>query len=148
MESLPNLSPSPSVTVTRVKNTLVVGLSMDLGLQALEQLYEQVLTQVHQQGANAIVFECSAIQYMDRYEFEKLCALFRTLTVLGSQACLAGLRPGVVKYLVLADAECSGIRAFLNLDEALAHFADHRNGDEASVDRVAEETTAGDRDAK
>ena len=111
-----------SVTATRVGNNLVVALPADLNDSALEQVRACALAQVHRQPTQAVIFECSAVRYMDREEFEQLCALFRVVTMLGTQACLVGLGPGIVKYLVMANVDSAGVLAFLDLNEALEHF--------------------------
>lgn len=112
-----------SVTATRVRNNLVVTLPADLSGSVLEQLRQVTLGQVQQQRLTAVILECSAVHYMDLHEFEQMCALIRTVQVLGPQPCLVGLRAGIVKYLVQSNADCAGIRAFLDLNEALDHFA-------------------------
>lgn len=118
-----------SVTATRVKNNLVVTLPADLSGSVLEQLRQVTLGQVHQQRLTAVIFECSAVHYMDLHEFEQLCTTARTVRVLGSQPCLVGLRAGIVKYLVQSNADCAGIRAFLDLNEALDYFAGFSEAD-------------------
>lgn len=111
-----------TVTANRVGNNLVVTLPPELTDAILEQVRTVALRHVHQQATQAVIFECSAVQFMDRQEFEQLCALSRVVSVLGAQACLVALSPGIVKYLVMANAECAGLRAFLDLNEALEHF--------------------------
>lgn len=111
-----------SVTSTRVGNNLVVALPSDLTDSTMEQVRTVALEHVHCEPTQAVIFECSAVHYMDRQEFEQLCALFRVVSVLGSQACLVGLGPGIVKYLVMANVDSSGLLAFLDLNEALQHF--------------------------
>lgn len=111
-----------TVTATRVGNNLVATLPPELTDASLEQVKAIALQQVHQQATQAVIFECSAVQFMDRQEFEQLRALMRVVSVLGAQACVVGLSPGIVKYLVMANADCAGLRAFLDLNEALEQF--------------------------
>lgn len=111
-----------SVTATRVGDNLVVTLPPDLTDSTLEQVRTVALTHVHKAPTQAVIFECSAVHYMDRQEFEQLCALFRVVAMLGAKACLVGLGPGIVKYLVMANVDSAGLLAFLDLNEALEHF--------------------------
>lgn len=111
-----------SVTSTRVGNNLVVALPSDLTDSTMEQVRSVALEHVHREPTQAVIFECSSVHYMDRQEFEQLSALFRVVSVLGAQACLVGLGPGIVKYLVMANVDSSGLLAFLDLNEALGHF--------------------------
>ncbi len=112
-----------AVTGTRVKDNLVVTLPADLSGDALAQIREVTLHQLHDDRPSAVILECSGVSYMDTREFEELRAICGTIAVLGARTCFTGLRPGIVKHLVLSDANLSGVRAFLGLNEALDHLA-------------------------
>lgn len=114
---------SDTITSTHVKNTLVVTLPAEFSATAVEQLHEVALEHVHEHRMKAVVFDCSALHYMDRQEFDQLRAALSVLAMLGAQPCLVGLRPGIIKYLILANVDNSGIQAFLDLNEALDHFS-------------------------
>lgn len=119
---------SPDVAATRIKDNLVLNLPSEFGPSTLEQLRQLVLDQVHENHTLAVIFDCSAVQYMDRHEFSELCVISRVVMVLGARPCFAGLRPGVVKYLVQADADCPGIKTYFDLNAALDHFAAQKAG--------------------
>ena len=115
---------SNTPTATRIGSNLVLTLPRELGPAALAEFRKLVLDQTHGSRALAVIFDCSSVHYMDRHEFAELCAISRIVTVLGSHPCFAGLRPGIVKYLVQVDADFSGVQAFLDLNAALDHFSD------------------------
>ncbi len=114
---------SSEATATRIKSNLVLTLPGELGPSVIEKIRQLVVDQTHDHRALKVIFDCSAVQYMDCHEFGELRAICRMVMVLGSTPCFAGLRPGVVKYLVQADADCSGLEAFLDLNTALDHFS-------------------------
>ncbi len=112
-----------AVTGTRVRDNLVVTLPADLSGDALEQVRQVTLHQVHGNRPLAVILECSAVSYMDAHEFSELRAIASVVAVLGARTCFAGLRPGIVKHLVLSDADLTGIQGFLGLNEALDYLA-------------------------
>ena len=111
-----------AVTGTRVKDNLVVTLPADLSGDVLAQVREVTLHQLRDDRPSAVILECSAVSYMDTHEFEELRAISGTIAVLGARTCFTGLRAGIVKHLVLSDANLDGVRAFLGLNEALDHL--------------------------
>lgn len=112
-----------TVTATRVKDNLVVTLPADLSGGTLTQLRDVALQQVQGTQLTAVILECSAVNYMDTHEFEELRTIAAVIAVLGARTCFAGLRPGIVKHLVLSDTKLDGVQAFLGLNEALDHLA-------------------------
>ncbi len=112
-----------AVTGTRVRDNLVVTLPTDLSGDTLAQVRDVTLHQVHNDRPSAVILECSAVSYMDTHEFDELRAISDVVAVLGARTCFAGLRPGIVKHLVLSDVNLDGVRAFLGLNEALDHLA-------------------------
>ena len=112
-----------TVTGTRIKDNLVVTLPADLSGETIEQARQVTLHQVHGNRPLAVILECSAVSYMDKHEFGELRAISSVVAVLGARTCFAGLRAGIVKHLVLSDADLSGVQAFLGLNEALDYLS-------------------------
>lgn len=112
-----------TVTGTHVNDNLVVALPADLSGGALEKVRQLTLDRVHDDQLAAVILECSAVSYMDAQEFVELCQIADVISVLGARSCFVGLRPGIVKHLVLSDVKVDGIRAFLGLNEALDYLA-------------------------
>lgn len=112
-----------NVTGTRVNDNLVMTLPADLAGNVIDQVRDMALRQVQGSRLSAVIFECSAVSYMDLHEFEALREISRVVSVLGARPYFAGLRPGIVKYLVLSDANLEEVRAFLGLNEVLEHLA-------------------------
>ena len=77
------------------------------------------LRDVHEKGCQSIIFELSAVKFMDTIEFEGLKTISEMASILGAQSMFVGLQPGIVSHLVASDAETGGISAALDLNEAL-----------------------------
>ncbi len=112
-----------TVTGTRVNDHLVVALPADLSGDVLEQVREMTLDQVRADRIGVVILECTAVRYMDVHEFTELHTIADVITVLGARTCFVGLRPGIVKHLVLSDVDLSRVRAFLGLNEALDYLS-------------------------
>lgn len=111
-----------TVTATNIKNNLVVTLPFDLSGSALDQVRSATLDAIQESTIHAVIFECSSMKFIDANEFDVLKSICAMSDVLGAKPILTGLRPEIIKYLILADMDCSGIRAFLGLNEALDYL--------------------------
>lgn len=111
-----------TVTATHIKNNLVVTLPVDLSDGALDQVRSVTLDAIQDNPIVAVIFECSALKFIDINEFDDLKSICSMTGVLGVVPILTGLKPEIIKYLILADIDCSGIRAFLGLNEALDYL--------------------------
>jgi len=112
-----------SANATRIEDNLVVSLPPDLAGELLDAVQEVVLEHLVGKNLATVVFECSAIRFIDTYEFEELRRFSQVVSALGVRPYFAGLRPEIVKYLVLNDANLLGVRAFLGLNEVLEHLS-------------------------
>lgn len=111
-----------TVTATNIKNNLVVTLPVDLSGGTLDHVRSVTLSAIQESKIHAVIFECSSMKFIDANEFDVLKSICSMSGVLGAKSILTGLRPEIIKYLVLADIDCSGIRAFLGLNEALDYL--------------------------
>lgn len=111
-----------TVTATNIKNNLVVTLPVDLSGGALDQVRSVTLDAIQDNPIIAVIFECSALKFIDVNEFDVLKSICGMSGVLGAVPILTGLRPEIIKYLIFADIDCTGIRAFLGLNEALDYL--------------------------
>lgn len=112
-------SSTTSVTGTRVRDCLVVTVSQDLSGNMLDEVRRVALEGIQRDGAQSAIFELSAVPFMDTHEFEDLRKIARMAEMLGARVIFVGLKPGIIMHLLSADADVSGVRACLGLDEAL-----------------------------
>lgn len=112
-----------TVIGTRIRDNLVVALPVDLAGERLDEVRQVTLEHISLCQPKAVIFECSGLRYLDKEEFEGLRQLSESVVILGAKTGFIGLGAGIVKYLVLADANLTGVKAFLGLDDALAYFS-------------------------
>lgn len=110
---------SSNVVATKVKNCLIVTVGEDLSGGGLEEVRRVVLRDVHEKGCLSIIFELSALKFMDTLEFQGLRTVSEMASILGAQAMFVGMQPGIVFHLITNDVETSGLNAALDLNEAL-----------------------------
>lgn len=108
-----------SINTTRVKDCLIVTLGDDLSGGAIDATRLVVLDNVHKEACLSVVFELSALKFMDTEEFEALKSISEMAAMLGAQAIFSGLNPGIIFHLILNDAQTNGVSATLDLNEAL-----------------------------
>jgi rsbT antagonist protein RsbS len=66
-----------------------------------------------------VVLEISACEVIDIDEFSRLLKLIQMVEWLGLVGIIAGLRPGLVAYLVSAGVSVGTVRTALDLEQAL-----------------------------
>lgn len=114
-----NKSFSSGVVATKVQNCLIVTVGEDLSGGGLEEVSRVVLRDVHEKGCSSIVFELSALKFMDTVEFEGLKAISSMADILGAQSVFVGIQPGIVSHLVTNDSATLGVVGALDLNDAL-----------------------------
>jgi rsbT antagonist protein RsbS len=117
-------TPHGCVGVTKVRGTLVVTVTRDLGDDVIPSMRGAALEGVHQLGCGHVVLDLSGVPFLDLAEFEALRGMARSIGLLGASATVAGLRPGIIMHLMERGADTSGIRATLGLEEALELFGE------------------------
>jgi rsbT antagonist protein RsbS len=75
------------------------------------------------QNVNSVVFDVSACEVMDLDEFAELQKAVRTVEWLGLRYVVAGLRPGIVAYIVSTGAALGALRTALDLELALEELS-------------------------
>lgn len=111
-----------NIVSTRVGQSIIVTLGSDLSGEVLADVKRIALEDIHRHRAQAVIFEVSALQFIDAYEFAELKNIVKMVEVLGAIAIFTGFRPGIVMYLIESDVDLGGIQACYGLDEALAHL--------------------------
>jgi anti-anti-sigma regulatory factor len=114
-----NESLSSNVFTTKVNDCLIVTFGEDLSSVGLEEVKNVVLRDIREKSCSSIIFELSALKYMDTYEFAGLKEVSEMGIILGAKTIFAGLPPGIVFHLIVNNVETAGITAVLDLNEAL-----------------------------
>jgi anti-anti-sigma regulatory factor len=132
-----------SVIATRVRRCLIITLPADLLPEVIDAARNVTLEGLQGGGAQVVVFELSAVQVMDREDFESLQAVAAMAQLLGARPLWVGLRAGIVMHLVESDIDTSEVEAVRDLEEALARAdAQQAAQDDADEDEADDGTEA------
>ncbi len=107
---------APAVAMQVSREVVVASIQVDLQERVLARFRDDLLARVHQTGARGVILDVSGLEMLDSVEFGELRRIIRMVGLLGAQAVLVGLRPGVVSALVEAGVEIGEVRAALDLD--------------------------------
>lgn len=108
-----------SVTLTRVGGTIVVTFQGAVDAATLGAASKVLIEELGRRRADNVVFEVSGCEVIDLDEFASLRKLMQAAQWLGVPSLIAGLRPGIVAYLVSAGVPTGDLRAALDLEQAL-----------------------------
>ena len=65
-----------------------------------------------------VIFDFSAIDFLDRESFIECQKLAKMIKVMGQNTVLCGLKPGIISTLVDLEVDTQGIRTAANLESA------------------------------
>lgn len=111
------------VSSTRVHSSVVVTLPETIAAGTLDAARNIALDAIRNDCLRAVILELSNVRVMDCTEFEQLRAIAGMARLLGAQACVVGMRPGIVAYLVSNDANTEGLQFERALEDALDRLA-------------------------
>ena len=128
------------LVITRLNRTMVATLEGSIDAGALEALVDSLSESQARHLADSVVFEVSACEVMDIDEFAQLQKTVRTVEWLGLRSLIAGLRPGIVTYIVSSGVELGKLRTALDLELALEELSadDDEQEHEPEPDQEAE----------
>jgi rsbT antagonist protein RsbS len=104
------------------RGIVVASIQTDLEEGVLSRFQRDVLDRIHAVEARGLVLELSGLETLDPEEFEGLRRVMRMARIMGTESVLVGLSPGIVSALVTSGADVDGLRATLDIDEALGMF--------------------------
>jgi anti-anti-sigma regulatory factor len=107
------------ITVIPVQRALILTLPSDLGFDRMEAIKQRVRQGMEAHVAKALILECSALELMDRTEFEQIRRIANMVRLHGLTTYLVGLNPWIAGYLADQDVDLTGIHARRGLEEAL-----------------------------
>ncbi len=107
------------LVITRLNQSMVATLEGTIDAGELGDLVNSLSEAQARQNVDSVVFEVSACEVMDLDEFAELQKAVRTVEWLGLRCVVAGLRPGIVAYIVSSGLELGMLRTALDLELAL-----------------------------
>lgn len=108
--------------VNLVHGNLIVTFPTELTEYNLDHLKTKVLERLTAGNIRGVVFDLCPVNIMDDQEFGTIIELTNMSQVLGAEAVITGLQPGVVAALVDMNIDTDAVKAFLNLESALTYF--------------------------
>ena len=105
--------------ITRLNQTMVVTLEGGVDAGELRDVVNSLSETQARQNVDSVAFDVSACEVMDLDEFAELQRAVRTVEWLGLRCVVAGLRPGIVAYIVSSGVELGTLRTALDLELAL-----------------------------
>ena len=99
---------------------MVASIQIDLDEDVLVRFREDLLRRLHGTGSRGVILDVSALDILDSAEFSALRDIIKMSEIMGAEAVLVGLQPGVVSSLIQAGVEVEGVRSTINLDAAHA----------------------------
>lgn len=97
---------------------LVASIQVDLTDAVLEQFRDDLLRELQARQAHGVILDLSGIEVMDLSDFDNIRSTISMAGLMGAQAVVCGLRPGVVASLILLGAETDDLNAVRDLDMA------------------------------
>ena len=130
------------LVITRLNESMVATLEGAIDAGELGDLVNSLSEAQVWGNVASVVFEVSACEVMDLDEFAELQKAARTVEWLGLRCVVAGLRPGIVAYIVSSGVELGTLRTALDLEFALEQLTadcDEREPEpEADTERADE----------
>ncbi|MEI6721461.1 MAG: STAS domain-containing protein [Betaproteobacteria bacterium] len=123
MKGLPASANSGGVSSTRVRSSVVLTLPQTLVAETFESARNIALDAIREDSLRAVILELSNVRVMDCTEFEQVRGIAGMARLLGAQAFVVGLRPGVVAYLASNDANTEGLQFEREIEDALDRLA-------------------------
>ena len=114
------MNESTAVAIQVRRNVVVASVQTDLDEGVLSRLREDVLGRLHQTGSSGVILDLSGMATLDSHEFAGLRRIIAMIKIMGAQAVLVGLKPGIVSALIETGADVDGLHAAINLDAAFA----------------------------
>jgi rsbT antagonist protein RsbS len=108
----------PGVSIQVSRDVVVASIQVDLDDDVLTRFREDLLQRVHETGSQGVILDVSGLETLDASEFAELRRIITMCSIMGAEAVLVGLQPGVVSSLVEVGADVDGLRAAIDLDSA------------------------------
>ena len=110
---------SERIPLQLIQGCLVASIQVDLSDRILDQFRRELLERIASERVHGVVLDVSGVTVMDSVDFELLKTTMTMASVMGASPIIVGLKPGIVSALRDLNVNTEGVRAALNLDDAL-----------------------------
>ena len=144
---MPLYADVPRVAIQVSRGVVVASIQVDLDEDVLAQFRDDLLRRIHVTGSRGVILDVSSLETLDSHEFSALRRIIAMCAILGAEAVLVGMRPGVVSALIEVGADVDGLRAAFDLDAAYAMLEqEHDAGPDAEPECTGDVAAAPDSD--
>ena len=133
----------PRVAIQVSRGVVVASIQVDLDEGVLARFREDLLQRIHDTGSLGVILDVSGLETLDSHEFAGLRRIITMCAIMGAEAVLVGMRPGVVSALIEVGADVDGLRAAFDLDAAYGLLEQVREDQPGDIDEVATVSDAG-----
>jgi rsbT antagonist protein RsbS len=116
------------IVLNRMGNVLVATVQTALTSSVLARFHKDLLNRLAAERSPTLLLDLSGVSLMDVEEFDALRKLARSAAIMGAETWFVGFRPEVVSTLVGVGAQTAGLRAALDVDDALTQIQRGRKG--------------------
>jgi len=111
-----------TIPILRIGPTLLATVHVDLHDALAEAFQEDILVSIERSGATGLIVDISGLDMVDTYVARVLSETGRMAKLMGTETILVGMRPEVAATLIRMGYPLDGVRAALNVDDALETF--------------------------
>jgi len=126
----------PRVAIQVSRDVVVASIQVDLDEDVLARFREDLLRRIHDTGSRGVILNVSNLETLDSHEFAALRRIIAMCAIMGAEAVLVGMRPGVVSSLIEVGADIDGLRAAFDLDAAYALLEQEPDAGPEHIDEV------------
>lgn len=110
---------SGKTSVVKVRNILLVSIDDNMDDDTMAGLQDQVLNKVTRFNPSGVVFDLSAVAFVDSYFARLLTETVKMISLMGTRTVMAGMSPSIAITTTDLGLEIGEATTALNIDRAL-----------------------------
>lgn len=115
------------VPMQLVHECLVASVQVELSNEVLHLFQQELLVQVRDTRARAVILDLSGASVLDSSDFESVVRTLKMASLMSAMPVIVGLRPGIAASLVELGVEADDIDTCMSLEQAF-EVVDRRTG--------------------
>jgi rsbT antagonist protein RsbS len=108
-----------NITVLKVRDVLMVTVPSDPDDPTIVALQENVLDNMEQFNAKALILDISAVEIFDSFFARTITETAQMVKLMGGRTIISGMRPAVAVTAIQLGLSLKKIETALNIDKAL-----------------------------
>ena len=108
-----------SISVIRVRDTLMVTVPSDPDDSTVSELQDRVLQAMERHDAKSVVLDISSVETLDSFFAQTVSETARMVTLMGGRTIIVGMRPAVAVTATQIGVTLGGIETALTVERAL-----------------------------